>query len=249
MTEPELTAAQEEQVRRLLAEARHGAPMPPEVVARLDDVLRDLAAERTSGASDVAAATDGTVVVSLDAARRRRRRATGLLVAAVAAAVVGIGVPSFVRGMSAGDDAASGMSASSADEAELNDAPREAGPGAGEDVGGGDGDAGADNTTRPEAALAGIPSVAASSFRRDVIRLADLTSSYGSRSDERSKSAFDTVGCTRPDGWGEGDAVAVLYADQPALLLFREPAGGLQQVDLFLCDSAEPELTTQVPAP
>ena len=40
-----LTPAQEEEVRRLLAEARHTEPMPPDVVARLDRVLDDLADE------------------------------------------------------------------------------------------------------------------------------------------------------------------------------------------------------------
>ena len=40
-----LTPAQEERVRRLLADARHTAPMPAEVADRLDAVVRELAAE------------------------------------------------------------------------------------------------------------------------------------------------------------------------------------------------------------
>ena len=43
MTDRDLTPAEEERVRRLLADARHTEPMPDEVVARLDGVLADLA--------------------------------------------------------------------------------------------------------------------------------------------------------------------------------------------------------------
>ena len=45
MTDPALPPEQEA-VRGLLAEARHDGPTPPEVVARLDETLASLRAER-----------------------------------------------------------------------------------------------------------------------------------------------------------------------------------------------------------
>ena len=47
MSDPELTPT-EEQVRRLLADARHTEPMPDDVAARLDGVLADLPDELAS---------------------------------------------------------------------------------------------------------------------------------------------------------------------------------------------------------
>lgn len=77
----------EEAVRRLLAEARHDEPAPPEVVARLDAVLADLAAGREPGTSPSTQAA--TRPVDELVARRRRRRAWGAAAAAVV--VVGLG--------------------------------------------------------------------------------------------------------------------------------------------------------------
>src|SRR5688500_8307111 len=89
-----LTPEQEE-VRRLLADARHSAPMPDDVANRLDTVLAELA----EGSPDELEATPapasaGGVVVSL--ASRRRRRAATALVAAAAAVAVGIGLGQVV---------------------------------------------------------------------------------------------------------------------------------------------------------
>ena len=46
MTDPTALPPEQEAVRRLLADARHDGPTPPEVVARLDATLAELAAER-----------------------------------------------------------------------------------------------------------------------------------------------------------------------------------------------------------
>ncbi|HQR28731.1 MAG TPA: hypothetical protein PLP61_16930, partial [Nocardioides sp.] len=79
MEEPELTPEQEDRVRGLLAEARHTAPLPADVAARLERVLADLGEERSvadagtaerSGAGVPATEAGGATVVAL-AARRR----------------------------------------------------------------------------------------------------------------------------------------------------------------------------------
>ena len=64
---PELTPEQESAVRRLLAEARHDAPIPTDVADRLDTVLAGLTRDEP-GSPGVAP------VIDL-AARRRRRNA------------------------------------------------------------------------------------------------------------------------------------------------------------------------------
>ena len=94
----------EEQVRRLLAQARHEEPIPDDVAARLDRVLADLRAEP---------AESGAPVVDL-AVRRRRRRLTQGLVAAAAVVVLGVGVSRIDLAGSGGD---AGTAADSASEA------------------------------------------------------------------------------------------------------------------------------------
>ena len=101
MTDRDLTPAEEERVRRLLADARPAGPMPPEVVARLEGVLAELAVSQpvptgaAAGAPDAGPATAPVV----DLARRRRRRRVGsVLVAAAAVTVIGVGLPTALRG-------------------------------------------------------------------------------------------------------------------------------------------------------
>ena len=88
-----LTPEQEE-VRRLLADARHSGPMPDDVADRLDSVLAGLAAGSADELDGHAAAPAGGAVVSL--ASRRRRRAATALVAAAAVVAVGIGLGQVV---------------------------------------------------------------------------------------------------------------------------------------------------------
>ncbi|WP_028643747.1 hypothetical protein [Nocardioides sp. URHA0020] len=89
MSDPEPTPA-EEQVRRLLADARHDEPMPAEVVDRLDRVLAGLDLGRPTPPVDLAA-------------RRRRRTARTLLVAASAVVVLAVGFTQLDLGGGGGD--------------------------------------------------------------------------------------------------------------------------------------------------
>lgn len=81
----------EEAVRRLLAQARHDGPTPDDVVARLDDVLAGLVAERTGAPQSTPVADDDAApapVIEL-AQRRSRRRLVGMVAAAASVAVLG----------------------------------------------------------------------------------------------------------------------------------------------------------------
>src|SRR6478735_677668 len=109
---------QDEQVRRLLSDARHDEPMPDDVAARLDEVLAGLRDDRPP--VDVAA-------------RQRRRHVRSWVLAAAAVVVIGVGANQVDwSGMSMSGDDADG-SASGAMEGGANDdgvaAPSEAAPG------------------------------------------------------------------------------------------------------------------------
>ena len=99
-------------MQRLLASARHTAPVPPEVAARLDGVLAGLAA-----GDDAPAAPEPAPVTDLDA-HRRRRRVAQILVAAAAVVVVGVGLGQVLdRGT--GGDASSADNAGAAADSQL----------------------------------------------------------------------------------------------------------------------------------
>ncbi len=108
-----LTPEQEE-VRRLLADARHAGPMPDDVVDRLDQVLAGLAADPANDPDDDRVAAPAAPVVSL--ASRRRRRATTALVAAAAVVAVGIGLGQVIGDGVGGGGSADSSAASSAQE-------------------------------------------------------------------------------------------------------------------------------------
>lgn len=119
--ERDLTPEEEAELSRMLAEAGGPVPTPPEVVARLDDVLAGLVAERAAGAGvevgDGPDESPGTPV-SLEAERRRRRWPRTLLAAAaVVAGGYGVGAALTGTTMSGDAESAAGGSASSASDA------------------------------------------------------------------------------------------------------------------------------------
>src|SRR5690242_14743383 len=91
--ESPLDPAQDERIRRLLADARHTDPMPEAVVARLDRVLAGLSDDRTERA-------ERAEVVDLMA--RRRRTVGQLLVAAAAVVAVGFGITQVLPDLGGG---------------------------------------------------------------------------------------------------------------------------------------------------
>ncbi len=105
----------DEAVRRLLADARHDAPVPEDVVRRLDATLADLVAERSAETigTDKPGLTDAPVV---DLAARRRRRLGGAVLAAASVAVVaGLALPQVLP-RPVDNDTAGSASAGSAEE-------------------------------------------------------------------------------------------------------------------------------------
>ena len=120
MSDPDLSP-QEEEVRRLLASARHDEPMPDDVAARLDRVLTDLRAEGTPRPP-----------ADLAAARARRRRLTTTLVAAAALVVAGVGVSRLDLTSDSMDAGSSDSAGSSVSDSQREDGPTPEDPGAAE---------------------------------------------------------------------------------------------------------------------
>lgn len=229
MTDHENTDERDEQVRRLLADARHTEPVPDEVVARLDRVLAGLATEP---------AREATVVRLAD----RRRRATRMLVAAAAVVVLGVGINQVVGGVGGSvDEATSGADAGATSDEEPAAAPEVSGDGA----------APTDRATRARPFR-----VSAQKFSRDAVELQGLSAAYEyndsseAQTDDQAnlsllRAAVQDV-CA-PGDWGQGGYVPVLYDRAPGWVVIRPEQGDSQVVDLFLCGSEQAARSVTLP--
>lgn len=236
MSEPDPTP--DEQVRRLLADARADEPMPDDVAVRLDGVIADLQGEsrRTPTAVDAAP-------VDL-AARRRRRVARTVLVAAAAVVVLGVGISRIdLSGQDAGGSADSADSgAASAPESTARDD-----------------ESGGDETGDLNRLIKGRPLVLSpDSFERRA-RLLSLHPPLASLADVPVEEGYDgDLGvedgviaargwCTDP-AWGAGELIPVRYDGRRGVLVLRAPTDDSRVVDLYLCGETAPTRSTTVPA-
>ncbi|KQW47624.1 hypothetical protein ASC77_14395 [Nocardioides sp. Root1257] len=225
MSDPDLTP-EEQQVRRLLADARHDEPLPDDVAARLDGVLADLGAEPRSTAP----------VVDL-AARRRRRVVRNVLVAAAAVVVVGVGISRVDLGASG--DADSGTAESSA-----------------QDDGGGSGrapSAAAPEAVAPGRVLR-LTSEDFDERLARADAAGGLDALAARTQDELDQGINDYSSLDAPPGWcndaawGRGLRIAVRYDGEPGVLVLRRASGGTREADLYLCGETTPTRSTTVPA-
>lgn len=233
---PELPPAEEE-VRRLLADARHTEPIPDGVAARLDRVLAGLADEPARSAPVVGLA-------------QRRRRATRLLAAAAAVVIGGFVVNDLVTpsNETASDsalaprEAAEGSGADRLDDDTLTEeraqAPQEAN--------------GAAGSARTDAARdrRGVLELRSRDFSEQLLdRKGELTAAFqsGYLSDLSAPEAAGRA--CGSDAWGAGRFVPVTYDGRPAVVVLRRPQGDTQVTDVFLCGDTEPTRTITLPAP
>jgi hypothetical protein len=226
-SEDPLTPEQEE-VRRLLAGARHTGSTPPEIVARLDSALEDLAREpeRTTPVVDLA---------------RRRRRAASLLVAAAAVVAIGVGVDQMMNATSDGEATSAGDAGVESGAAQSESQPRSQPKGqAGEAPAESSEDAPLDRTS--------FFAVRRNYLADDLA--AARRSGELSNSSSKASSADRAAGflCSA-DAWGRGRFVPVRYGNQPAVVVFRRPVNETQVADLFLCGSEQPVRSVTLPAP
>jgi hypothetical protein len=232
--ERDLTPEEEAELSGLLAEAGGATSAPPEVVARLDDVLAGLVAERASGA----VSEDVAPVVSLEA--ERRRRWPTVLLAAAAVVVGGYGVGTALSGTSMSGDADSAGSAVTADS--------EGGP-AGGSTAGGQALESAPGVTADERP----PRLRPAHLAEDVRRVLDGTAGQASAarrstalSDERADArAGDCAPARlRPDETWH----LVRYDGQRAALVTAPAADDTVRASVVGCDG-ERLATVTVPAP
>jgi hypothetical protein len=249
----ELTAEQEAAVRRRLAEARHDAPVPADVAARLDTVLEGLVADEGVDDLEVFDSDVPASVTELAGVRRRRRNAGRLLLAAAAVIVGGVAVGQTLDGgaLDGGGDADEGSA--------VAEAPRDGADSADQESGGEDSAVAPDATAGSgEAYLLGrleAPlELSSDSFAADVKR--ELASASAARR-SAAKAHFDGVTAyamanpgfmcaTGP--YGEGATLPAYYDAEEAVLVLRRPRAGIQRVDLLTCGTAVPLDSVDLPA-
>lgn len=237
--DPPLTP-QHDAVRRLLADARHTGPTPPEVVARLDETLASLVVER--GARPL----EPEVPAPADLAARRRRVAGIGLLAAAAVVVAGVGLGQVLpRG---------GSDAGSADSSSADSSSADSGTGLERSAEGpADGSAGADAGegagVGPESLKSAAPRVPVPTLTSSDPDLADQVERLRSQAVGSRLGATDvSAPCAGPADDG-GRRVTAEVDGLPGVVVFRRPAGDTQRVEVYTCDAAVPVRTLTIPAP
>ncbi|WP_395658076.1 hypothetical protein [Nocardioides sp.] len=218
----------DEQVRRLLADARHTDPMPSDVAGRMDRVLADLRADRPVPAP----------VADLAAARRRRRVRT-LLAAAAVVVVAGVGIDQL-RGLGTGADDGAGSSSADSASSQEGSAGGDSAPLAGQSPQ----DFSEAVRLDPDRFAQQVRGLRADASLRTT---EDGAEADGQRNDGDSLAAQPQAqGCTAP---GRGRVVAVRYDGSPGLLVYRPVRGDTQVVDLYLCGRPGAYRSITLPAP
>ena len=233
--ESPLDPAQDERIRRLLADARHTEPMPEAVVARLDRVLAGLSDDRTERAERA----DRAEVVDLMA--RRRRTVGQLLVAAAAVVAVGFGITQVLPDMGGRSDGdaqeatAGGAAADSADSAEGGD---------------GEGSPFVSPESAPQAPSDTTSEAAKSTFRiRSDEFGPDVRRARNQLESAQALVEYPAEGCLAVSVEPGSEVVATTYDAAPAALVLRPPSGDVQVVDLYLCGDLEPRRSITLTVP
>ncbi|MBM7517596.1 hypothetical protein [Nocardioides nitrophenolicus] len=244
-----LTPAQEDAVRRALADAGGPVRMPGDVAARLDDVIAGLATERVSGTRPLGGVHEShpeAVVVPLDPAALRRRRRVRMLfgaAAAVAVVAVGVGIASdhqsddlTAASKAAQDDTSRDAAGGSAQEAAPEAATESAAaPGAVEEQG--------DRlSVEPRRVATDQPlrEVRITHLREDLVALQHVLLPHPSTAD------YTGTTLTAPAdfmcgaaSYGAGHLVGVEYDGKPAVVAFRAPVGSTQVAEVLTCGTAD----------
>ena len=250
---------EQEAVRRLLADARHDGPPPPDVVARLDETLASLVAERSAEltAEDTAGAATGHDDRSpgrvVDLGSRRRRVASIGLLAAASVVVAGVALgQALPRGSNdTADSAAGGQSDTS-----LAESPRSED----DDGAGASAEAGGDASSESELlepdpkedflqpGLAGRPTLFSDDDEDIVGQLLELRPD-ATAGRQRLRSLAAIRGCDRVDPGPSTAVVSAQIDGELGVVVFRRPAGEAQDVELYVCGQADPVRTITLPAP
>ena len=231
----------------MLADVRHDGPVPPDVAARLDEVLAGLhapdhTAEQAGPAADDAAepvspslsepAAEPPHSATVVPLRRRAARLSRYVLAAAAVLVIGYGTTQVIgntMGSSSDSDSAGAGADSGADSRA--------------EVGAGSGDApsAAQDAPRPHAlqdlGIKGLRPLEPGTLDQDLYALG----STAERDTTALRGARRLSGACGPRTPVPGSrTLAAAYDGRPTLVVYLPPEGGSQQVDLYLCDTAKP---------
>ena len=225
MSDPDLTPERDASVRALLASAKHTEATPPEVVARLDDVLAGLVSERRAQHAPV-----------LTLAARRRRVVSSALLAAAAVVVFGVGITEVLPSVDESGDSSAGSDAGSMEDQTATQSDRRFG--AESDGGSQDAELEAEESQRSTDQNSPLPGA-----RGDLGALSsttDLRPQVRALRPGRAPSPYlASPSCPVP-GAATATQVAITFDGLPAALVYREPAARSQRVDVFLCGEADP---------
>jgi hypothetical protein len=245
MTDASDLPPEQEAVRRLLADARHDGPPPADVVARLDETLAALVADRGSNPLDTSRpdSSDREAAVVDLASRRRRMAGVGLLAAAsvvVAGVAIGQVLPrgSGDAGTSAGSDSA--LAESPAEAGEDSDSPTD-------DSGAGDAELAPESLkSGSPTPLAGYPAVSSTDEALEE-RVLELRPAAVARS--QYLGSADALGSCALPSLGQGRRLLAEVDGALGVVVFRRPDGGAQQAELYVCGTPDPVRTLTLPAP
>lgn len=248
---------QQEAVRRALAATLPEGPMPPEVVARLEATIADLAAARPAAptASREAGAEPGGGAVVTDLEARRRRRWPRALVAAASIAVLAYGVGAVLPDL--GSEAETAMDSAGGEAAEDHEPEAAVGGSAGRDGAEGAGP-GAEPAPQSAPELMGDGRVVAlreATLRRDVVRhlsaerVAALADGPADRDAAAERYTRRDGTCVIPES-RRGDALYAARLDgRRATLVVRDAEGGSRVAQVYWCGDGRTLLAeTEVPA-
>jgi hypothetical protein len=247
MTDASDLPPEQEAVRRLLADARHDGPPPADVVARLDETLAALVADRGSNPLDTSRpdSSDREAAVVDLASRRRRMAGVGLL-AAASVVVAGVAIGQVLpRGS---ED--SGMAGA---DSSVEDAPAEAEAGSDfqsedtDDSGAGSAELGPESlkSTAPTP-LAGYPTLSSTDEALEE-RVLELRPAAVARS--QYLGSADALGSCALPSLGPGRRLLAEVDGALGVVVFRRPDGGAQQAELYVCGTPDPVRTLTLPAP
>ncbi|HTW16207.1 MAG TPA: hypothetical protein VMF51_13815 [Nocardioides sp.] len=251
----------EDDVRRLLAEARHDGPVPVNVAARLDRVLEQLAAV---GPVEVVSEQEPAEDLDDLDAHRRRRRARNLLLAAAAVVVVGVGLGQL--GGPATDSGSDGSAAGGSSYVTTSDADASEAVPQDESLPSAENYSGslakrlrAPEPTSPRPVVVRDRDFASTDRLRALRELSTMTRSLGSTVEEYPADAragdrpmLDSAGraswyACKSGPYGEGHLVAVQYDAHPAVLAIRPATGDSTVVELLRCGSGAVLRSATVP--
>ncbi|MET1058825.1 MAG: hypothetical protein ABWX84_04480 [Nocardioides sp.] len=222
----------------MLAEARHDGPVPPEVAARLDDVLAGLRAQTPdtqtpdSDTPDTAADRHErpATVVPL---RRRLHRLPRYVLAAAAVVAIGYGTTQVIGntlGGTASDSSAGGDST-----AEDSGVDR--------DAGSGEAPSSAEGAPPPtafgpldELGVEGLEPISPVTLDKDLNALDSTVDKQAARSSVRRLA--EVCGPRTPVPGSR--TLPAAYDGRPTLVVYLPPEGGSQRVELYLCDTEKP---------